>query len=215
MAPIHDAGQRGDVEELMRVVEVEGVEVVDLVDDHGRTALHHASSNGHIDVTTYLLLLLTTTTTINHQDHDGTTALQGACSSGHAVITSLLLSHHADPTLTNNMKHTPLTSASVRGHEEVVKLLLKEKRVRGRIDDQNAFGQTALWLASYEEHVGVVKVRAVVVVVVELWQGHFPPTYNSSNSTSSSSSSSIPNNRQYNTDIITPPSLPPPSSASN
>jgi len=52
--PIHEAAKRGDLDEVMRLVQGDP-ELVITIDDREKTALHHACWNGHVGVARYLL----------------------------------------------------------------------------------------------------------------------------------------------------------------
>jgi len=57
MAPIHDAARRGDLEEVMRLIQEDpGVVSITEKESHERsTPLHYASLSDHVEVVCYLL----------------------------------------------------------------------------------------------------------------------------------------------------------------
>lgn len=84
---------------------------------------------------------------INQTTDSGTTALFLACEQDQPALVRRLLLHGADPNLCPNDGASPLYIACQYGHEEVVKLLLEDKRVNvnKRTAAHNA---TALLIAS-------------------------------------------------------------------
>jgi len=145
MAPIHDAAGRGDLENVMRLVQEDPGILVSPDDDRGRTPLHFAASNGRLEVACYLL---DRGADIHTKDERGGTALWLACHSGHVGMVELLVSRGADPTKTNSVGDTLLIEAAVQGHVEAVRYLLRVRAVRAIIDTQSWQKKTALlWAA--------------------------------------------------------------------
>lgn len=72
MAPIHWASDRGDLDVLKLLVEVQSADV-NFQDDTGQTALHYAVSCGHEEICKYLI---GRGARIDVQDEDGITALE-------------------------------------------------------------------------------------------------------------------------------------------
>ncbi|KAH8585593.1 ankyrin repeat-containing domain protein, partial [Bisporella sp. PMI_857] len=66
---------------------------VEAADSFGRTALHHASDNGHLEVVT---LLLEKGADLEAADIYGKTALHHASRNGHLEVVTLLLEKGAD-----------------------------------------------------------------------------------------------------------------------
>ena len=64
---------------------------------------------------------------IDFQDNTGSTALKYACETGNATIVAHLLKRNADVFMEDVEGRTCLHGAVCRGHEQIVKLLLKEK----------------------------------------------------------------------------------------
>jgi len=58
----------------------------------------------------------------------GATALYAAASEGHTDIVQLFLKHNADPSIQTKEGRTPLDVAKEKEHEEIVKLLEKQKK---------------------------------------------------------------------------------------
>jgi ankyrin repeat protein len=92
---------------------------------YGRTALHLAAMNGHLEI---VKLLLEHGADVNAKTKEGYgyTALHSAASNGHLEIVKLLLEHGADVNAkTKYGGYTALHSATMNGHLEIVKLLLE------------------------------------------------------------------------------------------
>jgi len=154
LLPIHAAAIRGDLEEVMRLVQ-EDPQVLNTIDsDERMTALHYVSGSGRMEVACYLL---DQGADIDAIDSTGETALHWACTRGYLGMVEVLVSRGANPALADCIEWTPLIGAAYSGHMAVVGHLLRIKAVRATIDAQDCEGRTALCLAAYYGHVGVVK----------------------------------------------------------
>lgn len=80
------AAAKGDLEKLVHLVEVKGIDI-NVGDYDGRTALHLASEEGHLDVVKYLLIH---GANINCEDRWGTVPLRGAISFNRNDVASYL-----------------------------------------------------------------------------------------------------------------------------
>jgi len=157
MAPIHHNAIRGDLKEVMRLVQ-EDPGVVDSTEVYyGVKALHFASMNGHVEVVRYLL---DQGADINANGCNGQTPLYVACREGRLGVVELLMSRGADPTITYvTYRWTPLMVAACHDHVAVVGYLLRIQAVRATsvMDARSSRVRTAVWLAADEGHVEVVK----------------------------------------------------------
>ena len=88
MAPIHDAAEQGNLEEVMRLIQ-EDPEIVDATDEYGDTPLYYASIESHVEVVSYLL---EQGASIDIKGRDGITALGVSCHNGHVPVVEILLS---------------------------------------------------------------------------------------------------------------------------
>eukprot|EP01012_Entosiphon_sulcatum_P005968 TRINITY_DN12782_c0_g2_i1.p1 TRINITY_DN12782_c0_g2~~TRINITY_DN12782_c0_g2_i1.p1 ORF type:complete len:661 (+),score=95.85 TRINITY_DN12782_c0_g2_i1:30-1985(+) len=124
-----------------------------LSDGKGRTALHYAALNGHVDIVATLLKLPTSTGALRLMDKSGYTPLHSACFSGHDAIVEQLLSAGADPNALAKDGSTPLHAVARSGKSNVV-TLLQQHRAAPSI--AAAFGSTALHIACSTAHSGFV-----------------------------------------------------------
>ena len=110
------AARSGDGAELLRMYAAEPL-AINMADDHGFTALYHASLFGHVDA---LQLLLGWGADWKLLDKGGLSALHIACEKGHAAAAVCLLQHGADSTALDSIQRTPLDWAREKGHADVV-----------------------------------------------------------------------------------------------
>ena len=124
----------------------------DLETNKGDTALHCASSNGHLEV---VQQLLQANANPNLQNKWGATALFAASVHGHTEIVDMILSHDSSSLNIQTSKEgsSAICAASENGYEKIVNLLLK---AHANLELQRKDGTTALWMASLCGHQEVV-----------------------------------------------------------
>ena len=120
--PLIRAVEARNIVECRRLIETGGANVNADRDKYANTALHLASSRGHLDI---VRLLLTEGADITIADNDGMTALHWASSRGHLDIVRLLLTEGADITIADNNGRTALILASRNGHIDIANCLRK------------------------------------------------------------------------------------------
>ncbi|ETV92556.1 hypothetical protein H310_13220 [Aphanomyces invadans] len=159
MASLCIAARSGDLTEVKKLVE-SGYNP-NAVDEDERTALHWASSSGHLDVVEYLAEM----TQIDRQDDSGWTALMSATSAGHVDVVSHLLSKGANANLANENGQIPLHYH--KGRQEIAELIVDATRNINHADRSGATpltkalggrpspGNTPLHIALLEGHDGI------------------------------------------------------------
>ncbi|KAF9205759.1 hypothetical protein BGZ49_003560, partial [Haplosporangium sp. Z 27] len=90
-----ECARYGELEEIQAVVESSGPEKAKVLLSHqgeyGKTPLHMASANGHLDVVEYLISVISPEA-VNIQNEQGNTALHWAATNGHAKVVEALIS---------------------------------------------------------------------------------------------------------------------------
>jgi FOG: Ankyrin repeat len=126
---------------------------VDVLDQEGYTALHHAASRGHIDIIRLLSNAKGVKVDATSKSH--CTPLWLAASNGHEEVVSLLMEKQANIEAKDaNLHHTPLSQAARNGHYAVVELLLGK---RADLESQDTDGRTPLSWAVKGWHEAVMK----------------------------------------------------------
>ncbi len=129
----------------------------------GRTVLHWAAANGHIEFLTALLRLeVVCAETLSQGNIHGRTALMLAARGGEiGAVKALLASEKVSAEAVcqaDNFGNTALLLASWAGRTEVVKVLLGSEKVSAEaVNQKDELGQNALMLAALEGQVEVVK----------------------------------------------------------
>jgi ankyrin repeat protein len=96
---------------------------------------------------------------LNYKDSDGDTAFSRACREGHVNVVSHLLSFHEillDFNSQNHFGRTAFYLAVANQREDVVRVLLKDKRID--IDRKSIDGSTPLWIASVKGYLNIIKI---------------------------------------------------------
>eukprot|EP00968_Pinguiococcus_pyrenoidosus_P025990 scaffold7044_cov216-Pinguiococcus_pyrenoidosus.AAC.15 len=148
--PLHDAAERGDVEEVVRLVG-EGADKEAKERWEGTTPLNIAADEGHLEVVQFLLDRGADTEAATT---NGTTPLNSAAWKGHLEVVQALLDRGADKEAADNDGRTPLYIAAKKGHLKVVQALLDRGANK---DAANENGWTPLNVAADEGHVEVVQ----------------------------------------------------------
>ncbi|XP_063402585.1 uncharacterized protein DDB_G0287625-like isoform X2 [Mytilus trossulus] len=154
-------------------------------DQEGRTALHYAALNGHVDICKFLLqqgcsiderdvlgytplhraaskghveaieLLLTSKCNVDSQDEHGNGVIHESAWNGFSQTLELLIKHHCNAILTNKSGFTALHLASQNGHNQSARVLLYGGC---NADLKNNYGDTALHTAARYGHAGVTRI---------------------------------------------------------
>ena len=95
-----------------------------LIDSKGRTPIMVAAQMGHTNPITYLA---TAGANLEVRDIRGSTPLMLACGGSHLGAMDELLERGANPNCRDLQGRTPLMLLAVRGEDEMVRILLKNK----------------------------------------------------------------------------------------
>jgi ankyrin repeat protein/serine/threonine protein kinase len=128
---------------------------VDLLDPHGRSALHRASAEPKPEV---VRLLLEHKAKPNLRAKDGSTPLIQAVTFGRHAVVQVLLNHSADPNLADSNENTPLmiaaeTSSNIKDPARLITLLLEHGAKPGLKDSK---GRTAFQRASESKNAAAI-----------------------------------------------------------
>eukprot|EP00457_Paulinella_chromatophora_P004852 gb/GEZN01004865.1/.p1 GENE.gb/GEZN01004865.1/~~gb/GEZN01004865.1/.p1 ORF type:complete len:408 (+),score=68.58 gb/GEZN01004865.1/:29-1252(+) len=120
------ATERGNYEEVLKLLEEGADPSWADSDDHKRTSLMHAARCGHLDIAT---LLLQRGAKINSADQSGWTALHCAAYYGQPLIVKLLLEKGADYKLKHKGGMTAQDTAEWNEKHECTRLLVKPEKL--------------------------------------------------------------------------------------
>ncbi|BAT88718.1 hypothetical protein VIGAN_05230100 [Vigna angularis var. angularis] len=110
-----DAVRYNDMDDV-KSLEANGVPL-DSKDDQGRTALHMAAANGHVDIVEYLIIK---GVDLNAPNEEKNTPLHWACLNGHVEVVKKLILAGANVSVLNRHERTPMDEAVSRGKLEVM-----------------------------------------------------------------------------------------------
>ncbi|KAL4203682.1 hypothetical protein AMTRI_Chr01g105130 [Amborella trichopoda] len=109
------AARYNDIDDIINLAS-EGVSL-DLKDSQGRTALHMAAANGHLEVVDYLIR---NGADPNASNMENNTPLHYACLNGHTQVVTKLTLAGANVAALNSHEKSPVDEALSRGKMEVV-----------------------------------------------------------------------------------------------
>ncbi|KAF7340371.1 HET-like protein [Mycena venus] len=128
--------------EGVRFLLIEHKASLDQVTQDGRTALHLAVEEGHLDIAR---LLVKHSTFVDQANKDGKTALHLASEEGQLDIVKLLIEHNTSVDLADKDGKSALYLALEKGHLNIARLLIMHN---ANVDLATEDGWTALHLAS-------------------------------------------------------------------
>jgi ankyrin repeat protein len=139
-------------------VEFGNLASINIEDDNGRTALHHASNVGNCDV---VKLLIDSGADTSEVDNDGDSAMHIASSHGHFDVVKILAKRIGPGAfdLRNEFGNTPLIRASLVGAIDIVKFGVEFGAQT--INTQNNHGMTVLSYFTYHDYDEDVDIDAV------------------------------------------------------
>ena len=138
--PIHAAAERGDLQEVERILEKPGAQrekLIDSVDGMQRTALYYAAGRGRLDLVEHLL---NKGARVDLYDLSQLTALHRAAAGGHTAICRALALAQCDPNARAQGGVTPMMLAAKARHFDCVQVLLRHGARAAECDDD---GRTA------------------------------------------------------------------------
>ena len=150
--PLHQAAMKGH-EEIVSVLLDAGCPI-DVANVNSDSALHYAAGSGAVEV---MVVLVERGLDVNRKDDDGQTPLHWASTCGklEAVRELLRLGAQASMTVVAGKYGTPLHLAAIKGHKEIVSVLLD---AGCPIDVVDVEGGSALHYAAEGGTVGVIDV---------------------------------------------------------
>ncbi|XP_008782015.2 ankyrin repeat domain-containing protein 2A [Phoenix dactylifera] len=110
-----EAARYDDIEDVVSLYSM-GVSL-NSKDSQGRTALHMASANGHLDIVEYLI---SNGADVNAANSEKNTPLHWACLNGHIEVVKTLIQNGASLSVLNSHERTPMDEAVSTGKMEVV-----------------------------------------------------------------------------------------------
>ncbi|KAI6661640.1 hypothetical protein LOD99_13513 [Oopsacas minuta] len=149
-----DNGDFTGIEEVLQY----DLNLVDNVDNHGRSALAYCCRHSSPDHMTCLEILLQHNASMDQRDNDGITALHWAAYTGNADAVLSLLKHGASISITDKTGRSPLHMATQSDNPRVLQLLLQQEDVDTKVKDCR--GLTPLsWAAARDNLDAVNKLK--------------------------------------------------------
>src|SRR5690606_12622075 len=151
-SPLAEAARRGDVDEVLALLALGGVDV-DAPSRDGSPALHWLLRLGEHEV---VRQLIAAGADVNKANRYGLKPLHVAIEAGDAALVRLLLEAGADPSAPDRASEPPLMLAARVGEPAVIEVLLEHG---AEVDAREPhYGQTPLMIAVREGHLEVVEV---------------------------------------------------------
>lgn len=137
--PLHDAAEKGNLEEVKRLLKGKKIKP-NRLNVEKKTALQGAAKGGHLEI---VRALLKAGAKPDIADHKGRTALQESAKRGHTEVVALLLKKKAKANRLDGKDSSALHEACKKGHPEIIRALI-EKGADGLINQQNYKGISPL-----------------------------------------------------------------------
>ncbi|CAC5415131.1 TRPA1 [Mytilus coruscus] len=129
------AASKGKQQEFQRLY-VENPERLHIQDTNGNTALHHASTNGHLHIVDFIIQH---DGDINAKNSTGDTPLHEAVRNEQTIIIDFLLKNEADSTILNDLQMAPIHLAVDCDSLKSLEALLKHKSVNVKQAGESGF----------------------------------------------------------------------------
>ncbi|KAF5833799.1 tankyrase 2 [Dunaliella salina] len=113
-----DSARYDEIEDVQAALS--GGANVDAADEQGRTALHMASANGHLEI---VRRLLSAGADAESKNAGSNTPLHFACLNGHLEVARALLEAGAKASVVNSAGRTPIDEALDKSAEDLVALI--------------------------------------------------------------------------------------------
>ncbi len=124
--PLHLACSQGRLEMVKAIVESAGKEILECVDQNGRTTLHYSAFSIHsTSIMSYITEVGGQRIAINKQDNKGRTSLHMSISSGNLTGVKELLARGADPFVKDSDENNALHFAVLHNRKAIIEALLK------------------------------------------------------------------------------------------
>ncbi|UCC82654.1 MAG: ankyrin repeat domain-containing protein [Gemmatimonadota bacterium] len=147
---VFEAAAEGDAV-TVRASLVDEPDLINQVDERGRTLLQVAAAYGHVEV---CAALIDAGAEVNVADEDGETPLHGAIRRNRSAVASFLLEHGADTEVRNARGRTPLLLvARETGNIEMARLLIG---AGADVNTVSRYNETPLDLAAWRGFRGLV-----------------------------------------------------------
>ncbi|XP_069123580.1 uncharacterized protein [Argopecten irradians] len=130
---IHEAAQAGNLTRVQELLQ-HYPDMKESKDESGRTPLHLASTDGHIDVVKWLAI---GESNLNLETPTGYTAMHLAAMNGHVNCMMILFALGATISVKTTDQKTPLYLAAMKGHLECVKWLIANRARFDIVDDMD------------------------------------------------------------------------------
>ncbi len=150
--PLHDAAEKGNLEEVKRLLKGKKIKP-NRLNVEKKTALQGAAKGGYLEI---VRALLKAGAKPDIADHKGRTALQESAKRGHTEIVALLLKKKAKANRIDSKDSSALHEACKKGHPEIIRALI-EKGADDLINQQNYKGISPLHEAARKGQTEVAK----------------------------------------------------------
>ena len=156
---LHIASVKGDLQEVMRLVEEENLSPLQK-DKRRGTAIHYASQQGHLNLLRYFIE--DRGCNAAYQGQNGWTPLQYAARYGHFLLVQYLIEkQQVEPFSRNKFGHTALHQACAGGNIDIIRYLAKKMSkylpLEDVVHDKDHKGEIPMHAAAFFGHLNAIK----------------------------------------------------------